>query len=224
MLPYSSALLSVALTAWCPEAMPTDTLPFLLPAILPAFISQSTHHFYVLYEHSTPSWHLKTFPHPLRNTLHTYIYQNCAPQYYLYFLLKEATSDPQCYSAYINAEIFICIHIFPLPSPGQSQKRTLFCTLRFAIFMRARDVPMQGKHNDSSRSQTHTHTPDATHRPKNWNETLRGREEVCVLRKRNCGGCCGNRGNSCRYLKDLLGREFIESNLHLHSWRVRKGE
>lgn len=40
MLCYSSVLLSVALTAQCPEAMPTDTLPFLLPAILSAFISQ----------------------------------------------------------------------------------------------------------------------------------------------------------------------------------------
>lgn len=122
---------------------------FSLPSSLPLF-HKSTHHFYVLYEHSTPSWHLKTFPDPLRNTLHTYIHQNCAPQYYLYFLLKEAASDPQCHSTYMKAEIFMCIHIFPLPSPGQSQKRTFFCTLGFAIFMRAGDVPMQGKHNDSS--------------------------------------------------------------------------
>lgn len=87
---------------------------FSLPSSLSLFY-KSTHHFCVLYEHSTPSWHLKTFPHPLNNTLHTYIYQNCAAQYYLSFLLQEATSNLQCHSAYINAEIFICIHIFPLP-------------------------------------------------------------------------------------------------------------
>lgn len=79
-----------------------------------------------------------------------------------------------------------------------------------------------GQEMSPCKANTMTHpdvglTPDATHRPKNWNERLRGREEVYVLRKRNCGRCCRSEANYCRCLKDLLRREFIESNLHVFS-------
>lgn len=58
-------------------------------------------------------------------------------------------------------------------------------------------------------------TPDATHRVKNLNKTLqRRRDEVCVLRKRNCGCYCRNKSHYCWYLKDLWGRELVGSNLH----------
>lgn len=46
-------------------------------------------------------------------------------------------------------------------------------------------------------------TPDATHREK-INKTLqRRRDEVCVLRKRNCGCYCRNKSHYRPYLKDL---------------------
>lgn len=61
-------------------------------------------------------------------------------------------------------------------------------------------------------------TPDATHRAKNLNKaSQRRRDDICVLRKRNCGCYCRNKSHYCCYLKGLWGRELVDSNLHVFS-------
>lgn len=120
-----------------PEAMPTDTLPFLpLPSSLPLFdkkqhiIAMSRMNFELLCIKKLFSPAAKCTP-----------IKTVTPPYILPPPRRRAN-----HSAYTTAEIFICIHIFlSLFSTyflGKKKTRTFFCTLGFAIFMRAEGVPM----------------------------------------------------------------------------------
>lgn len=223
MLSYSSALLSVALTAWCPGAMPTDTLPFLLPAILPAFISQKHTSFLCLVWTFNSFLAFKNFSSSAqKHAAHIHLSKPCAP------ILSLFSPEGGRVRPAVSLCLYKCwnIHMHTYLSPSLSwpiSKKNIFLHFKVCYIYEGRRCPRAGQ-TQWLILKSDSHTPDATHRPKNWNETLRGGEEVCVLRKRNCGGCCRNRANYWRYLKDLLGREFIESNLHLYSWYVRKGE
>lgn len=187
---------------------------FSLPSSLPLF-HKSTHHFYVLYEHSTPSWHLKTFPHPPKNTPRVHLSKQCAPIWSL-FPPQGGHIRPA-----VSLRLYKCwnIHMHTSLSPSLCwpiSKKNIFLHFKVCYIYEGRRCP-------PCKANTVTHpvvevTPDATHGAKNLNKTSqRRRDEVCVLRKRNCGCYCRNKSHYCRYLKDLWGRELVSSNLHLFS-------
>lgn len=129
---------------------------FSLPSSLPLF-HKSTHHFYVLYEHSTPSWHLKTFPHPLKNTLREHLSKQCAPISSLFPPQGGRIRPAVSLGLYKRQNIHMHTSLSPsLCWPISKKEHFFFCTLKFATFMRAGGVPMQGKHNDSSWGRAHT--------------------------------------------------------------------
>lgn len=186
MLSYSSALLSVALTAWCPGAMPTDTLPFLLPAILPAFISQKHTSFLCLVWTLNSFLAFKNFSSSAqKHAAHIHLSKLCAPILSL-FSPEGGRARPA-----VSLCLYKCwnIHMHTYLSPSLSwpiSKKNIFLHFKVCYIYEGRRCPHAGQ-TQWLILKSDSHTPDATHTHQRTEMKHWGAEKTFVFFERGAG-------------------------------------